>query len=489
MYRALLLTTLATLAAAALPEPVKLDSGLVTGTSGKSGEVRVFKGIPFAAPPLGDLRWKAPQPPAKWEGVRKADQFSPRCLQNQGGPGGQPVSEDCLYLNIWTPAKGAADRLPVMVWTYGGGFTGGAGSLPMYDGEELSRKGAVIVTYNYRLGVFGFLAHPELTKESGHNASGNQGMMDMKAVLLWVQKNIQGFGGDPRNVTIMGESAGAIMVAAMVGSPEGKGLFQRAIAESGAYMGLRMGRMTTRADAEQAGLKLAAGASIADLRAKSAEEIQKMGRGASLIVDGWYIPEDLSVIYREGKQNAVDILVGSNKDEGTFFSRGSTVDAFVKQTKDRYSDHADEYLKLYPAGTDAEASASQLRTTRDELAWHDQLWARDMVKKGRKAYIYYFTHEPPVAQGQNSRGATHVAEIAYVFHTPTPLWKPEDEKLSQQMLTYWVNFGTTGNPGADWPAFDGKTNLFKVLGEAPGDGQAPDSPRLAFFDAAYARSK
>jgi para-nitrobenzyl esterase len=486
MYRSFLFLPIA-LAAAAIPEPVKLDSGLVSGTSGKSGEVRVFKGIPFAAPPVGASRWKAPQAPAKWDGVRKADQFSPRCIQAQGGPGGQPISEDCLYLNLWTPAKTAADGLPVMVWTYGGGFTGGAGSLPMYDGEELARRGAIVITYNYRLGMFGFFSHPELTRESGRNASGNYGMMDMKAVLLWVQKNVAGFGGDPRRVTIMGESAGAIMVAAMVGSPEGKGLFQRAIAESGAYMGLRMGKTTTREQAEEAGLKVAAGASLAELRAKPADEIQKAGRGSGLVVDGWILPQDPAITFREGKQNDVDVLIGSNKDEGTFFSRGSTADAFQKQVKERYPGYEDEYLKLYPASSDAEATASQFATVRDEVAWHMQLWARQTVKKGHKAYVYYFTQEPPVAAGQPSRGATHVAEIAYVFHNASPLWKPEDEMLSQQMAGFWVKFAAVGDPGPAWPAFDGKTNLFKVLGPAPSATQAPDMARLKFFDAAYAR--
>ena len=196
----------------------------------------MYKDIPFAAPPVGDLRWRAPQPPAHWEGVRKADQFSPLCMQQTRGPAaasGPAPSEDCLYLNIWTSAKAPGERRPVIVWTYGGGFTGGAGSLAMYNGEALAKKGAVVVTYNYRLGVFGFLAHPELTKESGHNASGNYAMMDMAAVLKWVQKNIANFGGDPKRVTIDGESAGAMLVSAMVGSPEGKGLFQRAIAQSG----------------------------------------------------------------------------------------------------------------------------------------------------------------------------------------------------------------------------------------------------------------
>ncbi len=467
----------------AIPEPVKTDAGLVSGTSGASAEIRVFRGIPYAAPPVGALRWKAPQPVAKWDGVKKAEQFSPRCVQG-GGPNAGAVSEDCLYVNVWTPAKSASEKLPVMVWTYGGGFTGGAGSLPMYESEELAKKGVVVVTYNYRLGMFGFFAHPELTKESAHKASGNYGMMDMKAALGWVQKNIAAFGGDPKKVTIFGESAGAIMVGAMVASPEGKGLFIRAMAESGAFMGLRMGSMTTLQMAEENGVKLAGGASIADLRAKPAEEIQKMSRQAGLIVDGYMIPEDPGAVFAKGKQNAVDVLIGSNRDEGTFFTRGTTVDAFTKQARERYGAHAEEFLKLYPAGSDAEAVASELRDIRDEVVWHDQLWARDMTKKGKKAFVYYFTEAPP----GDRRGATHVAEIAYVFHHPGQAWKPEDQKLSDEMTTYWTNFAKTGNPGADWPAWDGKTHLYKVLGPEPSADQAPSAAQLMFFDEAYQRS-
>src|SRR6516164_3950986 len=304
--------------------------------------VRVFKGIPFAAPPLGENRWRAPQPVAKWDGVRKADAFGAPCIAGapaapRGGgrgaaPGAAPAqapaaapreparSEDCLYANVWTSANSANDRRPVMVWIYGGGFTGGSGGLAWYDGENLAAKGPVIVTFNYRLGVFGFFAHPELAKESGRNASGNYGMMDAIAMLQWVKKNISAFGGDPNNVTIAGESAGAIMVGALVGSPQAKGLFHRAIAQSGGWMGLTMGKMRTSADAEANGVKAmqTLGVStIAELRAKPVNELAIQG-GAGLLIDGYLIPEDVSLIFQSGKQNAVDVLTGSNKDEANF---------------------------------------------------------------------------------------------------------------------------------------------------------------------------
>src|SRR6188472_1150940 len=274
----------ATSAAAAITDPVKIETGLVSGESGTNPAVRSYKGIPFAAPPVGDNRWRVPQPAAKWDGVRKADAFGAPCIAGpapagRGGgrgaaappaaaapaaaaPAAQPApreparSEDCLYLNVWTSARSASDRRPVMVWIYGGGFTGGSGGMAWYDGENLASKGPVIVTLNYRLGSLGFLAHPELAKEAGHPGSGNYGMMDAIAALQWVKRNIAAFGGDPGNVTVAGESAGAIMVGALVGSPQAKGLFNRAIAQSGGWMGLTMGKMRSSADAEAAGVKV-----------------------------------------------------------------------------------------------------------------------------------------------------------------------------------------------------------------------------------------
>ena len=294
----------------------------------------------------------------------------------------------------------------MMVWIHGAGLTGGSGSEPRYNGEELSKKGAVVITINYRLGPFGWLAHPELTKESGQKASGNYGMMDAIAALQWVQRNAAAFGGDTRRVTIFGESAGAFLISGLVGSPEAKGLFERAIAESGGWMGMGMGTMRTLAQAEEAGAKAVTAmnvSSIADLRTKPAEDIQRDLRGAGLIVDGKYIPEDLSVTFARGKQNAVDLLVGSNKDEGTFFGRqASTAEQFTTQSKQRFGDLGDAFLKLYPAGSDAEAAASSLASFRDEANWHMRIWAEAQAKIRKKAYLYFFTREPPVAPGAPS---------------------------------------------------------------------------------------
>jgi para-nitrobenzyl esterase len=488
---------------AAISDPVHTESGLVSGTNGTGDEVRVYKGIPFAAPPVGNLRWRAPQAPAHWEGVRKADEFSPVCMQGTRGPGGAgpAPSEDCLYLNVWTGAKSAGERRPVIVWTYGGGFTLGSGSTPMYNGEALAKKGAVVVTYNYRLGVFGFLAHPELSKESGHHASGNYALMDMAAALKWVQKNIANFGGDPKRVTIDGESAGSIMVSTMVGSPEGKGLFQRAIGQSGGWMGITVGHMTTLAAAEESGQKLAqsmGAASIAELRAKTAEDLFKNGRGLfGIVVDGWYVPEDLSVTYAHHKENDVDILVGSNRDEGTFFSRPGSGNAkqFSEEAKRRFADMSDAYLKLYPAESDAEAGASQLASVRDQFGWHMREWAQLQSARGKgKAYVYFFTHVPPSAPGQPSRGATHTADLAYMFDNPpaNATWTDTDKQLADIMSSYWVNFAATGDPNGkglpEWPAFSPKTgDKTMVLGDTVMVGSGIEPKMLSFYDAYYAK--
>ncbi len=248
--------TLGAAAFAAVPEPVKVEGGLVTSTTASTPEVHVFKGIPYAAPPVGNLRWRAPKPAPHWEGVRKGDEFGASCMQGAGS--GPKISEDCLYLNVWTAAKSAADKLPVMVWLHGGGNYVGSGSGAQYDGA-LATKGAVVVTLNFRVGPFGFFAHPELTKESDRRASGNYGMMDQIAALQWVQKNIAAFGGDPKNITLFGESAGAQDVSDLMASPQAKGLFQRVIGESSSWTTVTVNKLRPLADAEQAGVKLADG--------------------------------------------------------------------------------------------------------------------------------------------------------------------------------------------------------------------------------------
>jgi para-nitrobenzyl esterase len=486
------LTVLTAAAAfAALPDAVRTTEGQVSGIPGKNASVRIFKGIPFAAPPTGANRWRAPQPAAKWEGVRKADAFSPTCstgaAPNAKGKA-STASEDCLYLNVWTTAQSATERRPVFVWTYGGAFTGGSGSDARYDGEALAKKGAVVVTYNYRLGTFGFFAHPELTKESTHTSSGNYGMTDMLATLRWVQKNIAAFGGDPNRVTIAGESAGAMLVAGMVGSPEGKGLFQRAIAQSGGYMGLTISKMRTRAQAEEAGAKAAGTHTLAQLRAMSIEEIGANLRGvqAGIIVDGWMIPQDPSITFGQGKENKVDVLLGSNQDEGTFNGLSRPVTAEQAQ---QYGELAAEFSKLYPSISTEEATASGLTLARDQVGWHMRTWAQTHANAGKKAYVYYFTR---VAPGQ-TRGATHTAELPYMFQNPPANgWVELDHALADQMSTYWFNFAATGDPNGKglpaWQPYDAKKTDAKamVFGATTQFDSQIDAARIAFFDRAYA---
>ena len=485
---------------AAIDAPVKLDSGMVSGVTGANPDVRVFKGIPFAAPPVGNLRWRAPQPVAHWDGVRKGDEFGPICTQAAGRGGGQSprMSEDCLYLNVWTAAKSTSERHPVLLWIHPGGYTSGSGSAPGTDGENLTKKGLVVVTINYRLGALGFFAHPELTKESDRRASGNYALMDQTAALEWVQKNIAAFGGDPKRVTVDGDSAGAASIGNLMGSPRAKGLFQRAIAESGAWIGLSVGHTMTLAEAEQAGVKTgdALGApTLADLRAKPAADIIKGGRGGGPIIDGYFLPEDVGKVFAEGRQNDVPVLLGSNKDEGTFFQQPTTAVKFIEQAHRRYGDQADAFLKLYPAGSDEEATASQLRAFRDELGWVMHNWAALQTKTGKsKAYLYYFTHEPPVAQAASPRGgfasgATHGAEAAYVFENLLGArpWTDLDRQVADTLSSYWANFAATGNPNGNglpvWKSYQPDQRM--VLGDRAEMGPGLTQALLDFYQYKY----
>lgn len=514
-----------TMSAAAGSEPVRVEQGLLAGSNGTSPEIRVFRGIPYAAPPVGDLRWKAPQPAAPWQGVRQATEFSNACWQMPYPPAAAiyqsklpPLSEDCLYLNIWTPAKTGKDRLPVMVWIHGGGFTRGTANTGAYDGEALARKGAVIVTINYRLGIFGFFAHPGLSAESGHQASGNYALLDQIAALQWVKKNIAAFGGDPGRVTIFGESAGSWAVNALMASPLSKGLFQRAIGESGGSFG----PMKSMSDAEKEGAKLGillapdsapqksdssqksaapSGPANADvlkeLRAMSAQNLLKAGETETVrpIVDGYVLPQDIATIFSQGKQNDVPLIVGYNADEGTTLApQGINMRAIVFTTgvHQRYSSQADQMLKIYPAATDDEAVKSFYAAFRDQsFGWEMRTWARMSSKTGhQQAYLYYFSRRPPGPQSERLR-AFHASEIAYVFGTfvwPFP-WEDADKKLSDAMTSYWVNFATTGNPNGGnlpkWPAYNAGDDQALEFGDQIAVRANINKAGLDFFDGYY----
>ncbi|HEX5229065.1 MAG TPA: carboxylesterase family protein, partial [Bryobacteraceae bacterium] len=476
---------------------VQIDTGTISGASTGSPEVQVFKGIPYAAPPVGDLRWRAPKPAARWEGTRKGDEFGPVCMQG----GNQKMSEDCLYLNVWTGAKSASEKLPVMVWIYGGGYYTGSGSQPMYDGEALAKKGAVVVTFNYRLGPFGFFSYPELTKESDRRGAANFGVLDSIAALEWVKKNIARFGGDPKHVTIFGESAGAGMVANLLAIPQAKGLFVRAMGESSAWSTATIAPLGTLAEGEAEGVKLAdklGAKSLAELRAAPAEAIQKAGRGQGPVVDGWLITEDPSKVFAAGKQSDVPVLTGSNRDE-SFGGNPKSAAEFVEQAHKRFGDLADAYLKIYPAGSDEEARESAFYSGRDEMAFIMRNWAHLEEKPGKaKAYVYYFTEQPP--RLPNARGpfapgphgsATHVSEILYAFgHLDNSrTWTDEDRKVADEMSSYWVNFARSGDPNskgmAKWPVYDGHEQNVMIFGNVPEGKQAPSEAGLAFFQSYF----
>ena len=491
---------------AAATDPVRVEQGRLSGTAGTHPAVGVYRGIPFAAPPVGELRWKAPQPPASWQGVRQAMEFAHACWQTPYPAAARifqtelpTLSEDCLYLNVWTTAKSAKQRLPVMVWIHGGGFTRGLGSSSAYDGEILARKGVVVVTLNYRLGIFGFFAHPDLTAESEHHASGNYALLDILAALHWVKRNIASFGGDPDRVTVFGESAGSWAVNLLMASPRAKGLFHRAIGESGGcFFPLK-----TLAEAEKAGLQLAttlgaAQDALKTLRAKSAEELLRAGSEETVrpLVDGWVLPQQVYTIFAEGKQTDVPLLVGSNVDEGTaLVPQGVNLKAamFVAGVRQRYGNLADHFLKVYPAGSDEEAVASFYAAYRDQVfGWEMRTWARMEAKSGHhRAYLYYFSRRPPGPQSRRF-GAFHASEIAYVFGNfvwPFP-WEEADRELSDAISSYWVNFAATGDPNgaglAKWPAYNPATDQSLEFGDRISVRSELNKPGLDFFDAYYA---
>lgn len=486
-----------TLPATAIQDPVKTDKGAVSGTPGKNPEVRVYKGIPYAKPPVGDLRWKKPQAADTWTGVKQATEFGASCMQTpypENSPYYSklgPVGEDCLYLNVWTAAKTAKEKRPVMVWIHGGGYTRGSGSTPTYDGGMLAEKGAVVVTVNYRLGIFGFFAHPELTKESDVHSSGNYGLLDMVAALQWVHENIAAFGGDPKRVTIFGESAGSSAVNYLMASPLAKGLFERVIGESGA----NFGRNATLAEQEKEGTRVGekiGAPTLASLRAKSAAELQNVQGAFRPSVDGWFLPEEVSAIFQQHKQSDVPVIAGYNHDESRTLQpwpASANLNTFLDQTHKRFGDFSNEFLKLYPATSDQQAAEAHYTSTRDQgMGWEMRTWVREQTKSGKApAYLYFFTRVPPGPNADKYR-AYHASEIQYVFGNlnPNRPWEDTDRKVSEAMSSYWVNFATTGNPNGKgllkWPSYEAKSDPSMVFGDSIEIQHDVNKAGLDFFD-------
>jgi para-nitrobenzyl esterase len=488
---------------------VKTAAGVVEGSTSADGNVQIFKGIPFAAPPVGALRWKEPQPVAKWEGVRKATEFGARCMQgnifgdmafHDAGP-----SEDCLYLNVWTPKAAAGAKLPVMVWIYGGGFQAGATSEGRQDGEALAHKGVVVVSMNYRLGIFGFFSHPELEKESPHHASGNYGLLDQTAALQWVHKNIAAFGGDPANVTIFGESAGSFSVSAQMASPVSKELVHRAIGESGAFFGRTL-PAKTRTETEADGAKFGesnGAATLEQLRAIPAPKLLELALAAGNgfrfgpNVDGYFFPESPAEIYKKGNEAHIALLAGWNHDEGNyhgFFAKDApTKENYAAKIQTTYGAGAAEVLKLFPGATDEQAQESAgLLATANFIGYSTWKWIEMQTQlAGPAVYRFEFDQAPPLPETGAAPGATpmayHSAEIEYVFgmlKTKKLPWRQEDFDLSDQMGSYWTNFAKTGDPNGPglpaWPRYD-VPGGYKVMHLVTKPHAAPDAQREQYL--------
>ena len=533
---------------AEIPDKIEAPVGQINGTRSTQNEnVVSFLGIPYAAPPVGENRWKAPQP-ADMGRRFDANAYGAQCMQplaagptpgqvggrgnftgqfggggggmgrGGGGMGGgglragqfvpqAPIvtSEDCLYMNIWSGAESATASRPVMVWIHGDQFIRGAGSDNRYIGELLASRGIVVVNFNYRLGTFGFLALPQLSAEAG-GTSGNYGLMDAIAALNWVKTNIAAFGGDPDNVTVFGGSHGAVMTAALIGSPAAEGLFNRAILQSGTWMGMGMAPMQTLAEAEQAGTAAIARTGMTDLaalRELDVDQVLPLLSQPQIVIDGELIPEDLSTRYANGRQNQVDVIVGSNREEGVVFAERSTVrspEAYVAEINARFGSLAPAFLRIYPTGSLEIAISSYVTALGDEMAWQMRMLAARQTANGSKAHVYAFTRVPPVSTVATQRGSTHGSEVQYVFGTMGQFanWTEGDRRLAQVVASYWINFAETGSPeGVDrwqdeplpaWPAYTGSEEFQTMeLGDRIGTNPiwVLSQEKLDLFDRAY----
>lgn len=486
-------------------DPLTVDGGKIAGQWRANAGVRAYLGVPFAAPPLGVLRWQPPQSVPPWQGVREADTLPPQCMQKIRSrtsvyheySGDQPRSEDCLYLNVWTPADATGRDLPVMVWVYGGGFQFGSSANPVYDGTELARRGVIVVTFNYRVGIFGFLAHPELTAASSRHVSGNYGLLDQIAALQWVKRNIRTFGGNPDNVTIFGQSAGANSVDALMVTPPARGLFRQAIAESFGFLP----RIDRLAQAEKHGSDAAAklgAAGIAALRAMPAEQLAEVNAAFWPIVDGEVLPDDIHALFRAGREAPVPLLTGWVADEGTAFPHATSLARYQEDVRHGFGESAERVLAAYPAHDDAEAKeASKTLFGEKTMVWGAWTSARLHASHGFPTFVYYYQHAQPMFPGQSydeidspqALGTFHSSEYPYIFGTLPALhraWTGFDRGLSEQLRSYWVAYAETGNPNAAglpyWPGFSDTDETLMRLGDQTGPGPVPHRDRLQVLD-------
>jgi para-nitrobenzyl esterase len=481
---------------------VQTKNGTVTGT--EIGNIHIFKGIPFAAPPVGDLRWKAPQPVKNWQGILKCEGFSASPMQSNPVPfmmwteefitPPKSLSEDCLYLNIWTPAKSSADKLPVFVWIYGGGFTSGSAACAVYDGEELANKGVIFVSFNYRVGVLGFLAHPELSMESANKVSGNYGLLDQIAALQWIRENIAAFGGDPGKVTIAGQSAGSMSVGALIVSPLAKGLFRGAITQSGGIVGRLISRKLP--DAEKSGLDLMQkmkAANLSELRKIPANELIGSGGMGSFgpICDGYVLPVDIFGAFEKGQFSDVPLLTGWVTGDGSLFGNSSSSPEKYKQlASERYGSRSDEFLKIFPGNTQDEVNASQMQINLLQFAGLPSHLIAGFIHNN--TFLYEFSHIPADKPGFPNYGAFHTSDVPFALHTLKKWnrpWKASDYEVEKIMSAYWVNFIKTGNPNSDgvpeWKSYDKITGNIMEIDEHPNLRPALFKMKFEFLEKEY----
>lgn len=484
------------------PGQVMIDGGIIQGVVNQ--DLAIYKGIPFASAPIGELRWKAPQPIEKWEGVKQTIDYAPAPMQ--GGNPASGKSEDCLYLNVWTPAKSNEEKLPVLVWIYGGGFSFGSTSDPVHNGEHLARKGVVLVSIAYRVGQLGFLAHPELSAENPKGVSGNYGLLDMIAGLEWIQNNITAFGGDPSKVTIFGESAGGIAVSMLCASPLTKDLFHGAISQSGGSFGPTRPttfpgeNMKTLQQAEQDGIdyiQKTDASSIAELRKLDADKLPMgMGMGGAWpIVDGYVIPDDQFKLYEAGNFNDVPVLIGYNSDEGLSFPSGRSPQDYISGVKVRFGPFADDLLKAYPVGEE-KISRSARNLMRDAaFGWQTWSWARLQSKTGKsKVFLYYFDQHAqyPEDSPQFDHGTPHGVDVPFVFmnlDTVNSNTTKSDLEVSEIMGTYWTNFAKYGDPNGvhlpEWTPFSEEKSETLNLGQDIYLRSVPDEESLKVLDSYF----
>lgn len=468
--------------AAAQSPIVQTAQGQVSGS--KEDGISVFRGVPFAAPPVGDLRWKAPQPAQAWKGVKECTKFSASPIQGDPKPfmcwseefiaPPKPLSEDCLYLNVWTNDASKKTKKPVFIWIYGGGFSSGSSACAVYDGAEYAKRGIVFVSVNYRVGAIGFLAHPELTAEGG-GTSGNYGIMDQVAALKWVKENIAAFGGDPDQVTIAGQSAGSMSINCLVATPAAKGLFQRAIAQSGGLFGGLSFRGLKAAEEQGVAFQKKLNAkSIAELRALPADSILHASGGGGLafspIMDGKFLPADPAKAFSEGNFNNVNLMTGWVLGDGGLFGPTKTDKAgFEKTVNERYGAKADKVLAILPHATDEEATASNGNLTLVSFAVASSYRLAEFNRM--TSYVYEFSHVPTDKPGFPNYGAFHTAEVPFAMgnlHTWIRPWKQLDYDVEKTMSAYWVNFIKTGDPnGAGLPKWEPfNTGKIQEIGDA-----------------------